>query len=357
MTERPARPANRSRMPFFIVVALLVLVGAVLYYNASSQLKTKRVNLALITWNEDPFWGPVIDGAKDAAEEFNVALTVVQSKPDVESQNKHIRDVLAKKIQGIAISPNDPKAQQEIFREVAAQCPIVTFDIDSPDLQRRVFVGIDNYSAGHFAADQVREALPEGGEVIIAVGSIDMLHGRDRRQGVVDGLLDRPYQPGANNDPLDATLRGSKYSVVSTVIDHGDPAQATSLLVEALKAHPQAKCVVGLFSYNAGAALAAIDQVGRKGQVKVVAFDETEATQAGILDGTIHSSILQDQYRIGAEAVRLLAHEVRTPEEKGPSGPRMVQVEIQIMDRENIQSLRESRSIRTPASPTSQPAQ
>src|SRR5438093_8549327 len=87
------------------------------------------------------------------------------------------------------------------------------------DIGHRRFVGIDNYAAGRFAADEIREALPDGGPILITVGSATMQHGRDRRQGLIDGLLERGFDRNRTPDPIDAPLKGPKYSVVATVTD------------------------------------------------------------------------------------------------------------------------------------------
>ena len=71
---------------------------------------------------------------------------------------------------------------------------------------------------------QVREALPEGGKVIIAIGSIEKENGHRRRQGVIDELLERTFEPNRPTDPVDAPLKGPKYTIVATLIDNLDAA-------------------------------------------------------------------------------------------------------------------------------------
>ena len=66
----------------------------------------------------------------------------------------------------------------------------------------RGFVGTNDYAAGQVAAEEVRSAIPDGGKVIISVGSVDMLNGRDRRQGLIDDLLDRPLRHDHQFDPI-----------------------------------------------------------------------------------------------------------------------------------------------------------
>src|SRR5262249_54834353 len=147
----------------------------------------KHLRLALLTWTEDPFWQPLIRGAQEYADRSNIELIIVRSKPTVEAQNAHLRELLDSGVDGIAISPNDATAQLDILNEAAGKVPLVTFDSDAPQSKRRRFIGIDNYAAGRFCADEIREALPDGGPILITVGSASMQHGRDRRQGLIDG--------------------------------------------------------------------------------------------------------------------------------------------------------------------------
>jgi ribose transport system substrate-binding protein len=314
------------------------------------------VKLALVTWNNDAFWDPVIRGAEDAAQEWDVSLTTVRSTPEVETQSKHVRDLLARGVDGIAISPNNPQAQAALLDEAAEKTVLITFDSDAPSSRRRLFVGTDDYAAGGWAADEVREALPDGGAVIISVGSVETVNGRDRRQGLIDALLDRPFDRTRAPDPVDAPLKGAKYSIAATVLDGADVAKGKQLVADALKAHPDAKCIVGLWSYSADVALGGIESSGRKsGEVKVIAFDESPETQAGIEAGTVQASILQDQYRIGYESIRSLASTVRGLEQGGPSGPRVINTAVHVLRRDNLDDYRAQNRIRRIAS-TTQPA-
>ncbi len=267
---------------------------------------------------------------------------MIQCKPTVEAENQNIQEVLGGGFDGMAISPNDVKAQAEILDEATGKIPVVTFDSDAPESKRRRFVGIDNYAAGRFCADELREALPEGGPVLISVGSATMQHGRDRRQGVIDGLLGRSFDRKRASDPLDATLKGAEYSIVATVTDGADPSKAVTAIAEALNSHPEVKGIVGLFSYSAPAALEAMKQVGRTGQVKVVGFDESEETQAGIAAGTIHSSILQDSYRCGYESIEVLADEVRGVARGPAEWSPILYVPIDVLNAKNLPELRQA---------------
>lgn len=364
MSDQPtAQPSSTfshspssNRLPFFLTIVAL-LVAAIFIYARSRTPTEKPLKLALVTWNNDAFWDPVIRGAEDAGREWNVTLTTVRSTPDIETQSKHVRDLLASGIDGIAISPNNPQQQAELLDEVATKTALVTFDSDAPESKRKLFVGTDDYAAGGWAGDQVREVLPDGASVIISVGSLDTNNGRARRQGLIDQLLDRPFDRERPADPADAPLKGAKYTIVATVLDGADVAKGKSLVADALKKHPDVNCIVGLWSYSAEVATGGIEQAGRKGQVKVIAFDESPQTQAGIENGSGQRSILQDQYRIGYEAVRCLAASVRGLEQGGPTGPRVLHMPCYILRQDNLEDMRAQNRIRKIAATAStQPA-
>lgn len=329
-----------------IVITLAVTAGSLLYIRWERGAFRKRVKVAIVTWTEDTFWEPTERGATDAAKDLDVDLTFIKSKPDVDSQNQHIRDVLASGVDGLAISPNDPKLQQAIINEAAGKTVVVTFDSDAPDTNRRGFVGSDDYAAGQIAADEIRSAIPGGGKVIICVGSIDMSNGRDRRQGIIDNLLDRPFKRGSHADPLDADLKGKNYEVAATVIDHHDIGNVAKLVTAAIAANPDVKCIVGLFSYDGPEIVKAIEPSGKKDQIKVVGFDESPEEQADVLSGAIFSSILQDQYHCGYETVRTLADISRGVAQNGPTGPWLVSLPVIVMRKDNLQSLRDTHMVR-----------
>ena len=322
--------------------------GSLIYIKWEKGGFRKPVKVAIVTWTEDTFWDPTERGAKDAANDLGVDLTFIKSKPDEASQTQHIRDVLATGVDGLAISPNNPQTQEAIINEAASKAVVITFDSDAPNTNRRGFVGTDDYAAGQIAGDEVRSAIPDGGKVIIAVGSVEMSNGRDRRQGLIDNLLDRPFKKGQNADPIDGDLKGKKYEVVATIADHHNIDTVTPLVTAAIKAHPDVKCIIGLFSYDGPEIVKAIDAAGKKDQIKVIGFDESVEEQADVLSGAIFSSILQDQYQCGYETVRDLADISRgVSKNTAFFGPWMTALPVLVMRKDNLQSLRDKHMVRS----------
>jgi ribose transport system substrate-binding protein len=167
-------------------------------------------------------------------------------------------------------------------------------------------VGIDNYAAGRLCGQLVKEALPEGGNIMIFVGRLEQLNARQRRQGLIDELLDRSFDP-ERRDPNSGPIQGDRYTVLDTRTDQFDYAKAKAQVEDAIARYPDLHGVVGLFAYNPPMCLKAVKEAGKAGQIKIIAFDEEDDTLQGIKDGHIYGTVVQNPYRYGHESVRILA--------------------------------------------------
>ena len=174
-----------------------------------------------------------------------------------------------------------------------------------------MYIGTNNYKAGRALGKLVKEALPEGGEVIIFVGRLEQLNARQRRQGVIDELLEKPEQElsSVKFDAVDAknlTAEGSKYTILDTRTDNFDKAKAKSNAEDAITKYENVKCMVGLFAYNPPACIDAIKEANKAGEIKVCGFDEQDALLQAIKDGNAHGTISQQPWEYGYESVKML---------------------------------------------------
>ena len=303
-TPTPAHPTRpRTGLWVVLAVAAIAVVALMLW---SAGVFTPQPRVALVTASQGPYWDLIIQGAKDAADRHGVRLEVKEAS-DEPSQTKALDSLVGQEYQGVAVSPNDSIRQARTLSEIGSRTNLVTFDADAPISRRLCFVGTDNYDAGRMAGQHVREALPDGGKVILAIGSMDKENGQRRRQGVIDELLGRSFEPNRPMDPAEGELKGDKFTIVATLVDNYNAERATQLAADAIKSNPDVGCIVGLFASNTPAVLKALDQQGKLGQIKVVGFDANDETVAGIERGHVYASIVQDAYNIGYYAVRILA--------------------------------------------------
>ncbi|MCC7293061.1 MAG: sugar-binding protein [Phycisphaerales bacterium] len=272
--------------------------------DGASQAKRPRV--AFVSNGIASFWTIASAGAKAAAKEFDVDVDIRLPAQGASDQQRIVEDLLARGIDGLAIAPADPDNQSALLEEAARRTRMITHDSDAPKSPRLCYVGMDNYAGGRMCGKLVKEALPQGGEVLIFIGRLEQDNAKARRQGVIDELLDRPVS-AKNYDPPGKLLKGEKYTILDTRTDQFDRARAKQNAEDAIAAYPNLACMVGLFAYNPPLMLDAVRQAGKLGTIKLVAFDEDDATLTGIIEGSIHGTVVQNPYRYGYDSVRILA--------------------------------------------------
>ena len=91
-------------------------------------------------------------------------------------------------------------------------------------------------------------------------------------------------------------------------------------MAAALTKYTDIDCIVGLYSYSGASALAALADTGKRGQIKVVAFDDNEATLEAIREGQIEATIVQDAYHFGYGSVKALVDHARNEQNLPISG-------------------------------------
>jgi len=246
---------------------------------------------------------------KAGEKEFNIQCDVLMPPKGIADQKRMIETLLAQGIDGIAVSPIDAKNQVDLINDAAKRTKVITHDSDAPDSQRLCFIGMDNYKAGRSAGKLVKEALPDGGKIIIFVGRLEQLNAQQRRQGVIDELLGRPEQSlgKLTVDPNNAPLTAGKFTILDTRTDNFDYARAKANAEDAMTKNADLACMVGLFAYNIPQCFQAVKEANKLGKIKLVSFDEADATLDGIAEGSVHGTVSQQPYLYGYHSVRILA--------------------------------------------------
>jgi ribose transport system substrate-binding protein len=152
----------------------------------------------------------------------------------------------------------------------------------------------------------VKQAIPDGGEIVIFIGSLDQDNSKLRRQGTIDEIFDRSHDP-TRYDPPGEVITDGKYTILETMVDEFDDQRKKAQPESALVKYAELDCMVGLFEYNPPNILEALRSADRLGVIKVVGFDENERTLRAIRDGHCIGTVVQDPYRYGFDSVRVLA--------------------------------------------------
>ncbi len=262
---------------------------------ATSQPSTKTLRLAFVTNNASDFWTIARAGCNKAQEEIPNITVDFQIPGDgtAASQKRIIDDLLARGIDGIAISPVDPANETPMLNDVAKQALLLTQDSDAPKSDRACYVGTDNVAAGRQAGGLIKEALPDGGKIMLFVGTLDAQNARDRYTGIKE------------------TLAGSKIEIIDVRTDDTDRVRAKANVSDTLVKYPDIAGLVGLWSYNGPAIVNAVRDAQKNGKVKIICFDEEDETLAGVRSGDIFATVVQQPYEFGRQAMTLMAKVLR----------------------------------------------
>ena len=245
-----------------------------------------KKELALVTNAAADFWTIAKRGVEKAQKEhpdYSMEV-VITGQATAAEQRRELDDLLARGIAGVSISAIDPKNSTEEFNKVAAKAVLFTTDSDAAQSNRVAYVGTDNVAAGKQAGAEIKKALPNGGKVMMFVGTMDADNARERVEGIK------------------AVLAGSNITIVDIRTDSVDFAKAKSNVQDTL-AKGGIDCLVGLYSYNTPEIYSAVKEAGKAGQVKVVGFDEDPQTLRGVADGTIQSTIVQQPFEFGYQSM------------------------------------------------------
>ena len=134
----------------------------------------------------------------------------------------------------------------------------------------------------------IKQALPEGGEVALLVGQLDVANAQERQQGVLEAL------------------DGSNLEVIGTFTDGGQPAEAKRVVTDVISKYPNLKGIVGLWGYNAPQAVNALEGTPER-EVKVVGSDESVETMRAIRLGKEVGSVAQQPFEFGYQSIKMLA--------------------------------------------------
>jgi ribose transport system substrate-binding protein len=282
--------------------------------------ETKTLKLAFVTNNSADFWTIARRGVEKADEELPEVEAEFRLTADgtAAEQQRIIDDLLTKGVDGIAISPVDPQNQTAMIDAAAKRTVVFTQDSDAPQTMRICYIGTDNLAAGRQAGQLIREAIPEGGDVMLFVGKLDARNAQERVQGIRE------------------TLAGSNIRIIDVRTDDVDDVRAKANAADTLVRYPDIKGLVGLWSYNGPAILNAVREAGRVGRVRIVAFDEADETLRGVSEGAIHATVVQQPYEFGYQTITRMAQAVRGDRSFIPDN-RQIIVPTLVVNRTNVE--------------------
>jgi len=295
---RPVK-ATRSLLSFACALLSVLLLSScqqsISNNNGSNSNNSNRAGtprkLAFVPNNTSDFWIIARKGTEKAEKEIPGISIEFRAPADgsAAEQQRIIDDLLAKGIHGIAISPVDPANQTAMLDRAAATATVVTQDSDAPTSKRECYIGTDNVAAGRQAGELLKEALPQGGKVMVFVGTLDAANAQQRYQGLKEAVT------------------GSNIQILGVRTDNTERVRAKANAADTLVNNPDLAGMVGLWSYNGPAILGAVREANKIDKVKIIAFDEEDETLGGIRDGAIYATVVQQPFEFGYQSMVMLS--------------------------------------------------
>lgn len=298
------------------LLAALPLCGA----TAAFAKDVKDVVIAVVPKVAVPFFDDCNKGAKTAADADGVQYQwVVPQNTQGSTQVKILEDLMSKKVDGIAISVNEPKSVEAVIKKaVASGIKVLTFDSDSAKSGRSMYIGTNNGSAGETMGESMAKALDGKGEVAIVTGQLGAANLNERIAGIKKSLAKYP-----------------DIKLVATEGTEDDLAKAVSVDEALLRGHPNLKGIFGV-SQVGGPSVAkvmATKEFGsKKGAVKVFAFDDLPDTVKGVKEGFIQGIMVQRPVTMGKLSVDHLLAQVNGTE----TAPADLDTGVTVVDASNL---------------------
>ncbi len=274
---------------------------------------TGNIGLSISTLN-NPFFVTLVEGAKKAAVELKVGLTVVDAGDDVAKQASDIEDLVSKNVGILIVNAVDSDALTGAVKAAKAKgVKVISVDRAINGVEVDCQIASDNVAGAELATQYIVDKLGEGVVTAELQGTMGSSAAIDRGKGF--------------HNVADAKLK-----VVASQTANFNRAEGMSVMENMLQANGD---IAAVFAANDEMALGAIEaSAGAGKKVMVVGFDATDDAIAAIKAGRMAASIAQQPALIGETAVRAAADIAN-----GKTVAKNIPVKVTLVNADNVEAL------------------
>jgi len=267
---------------------------------APPKFTGKTLNIA---WIPKALNNPVFEIGRDGAMKKAAELTkagpievkvdyVGSVASDAAEQARVVEDVIAKGVNAIGISCNDPTACIDPIKKAkAAGIEVMTWDSDSPKSDRFTYLGVDNYEGGKAAAEMLAKSMGTKGKVALLTGVPGAFNLEERIRGFKDGIKQYP-----------------DIQIVSTVACDDDINKGVQVVEETMQAHPDLNgwFFVGVWPLFAKRGSMPLWEKAAGSGMTTIAFDTLPMELDYVKDGLIQGLVGQKYWGWGYDTVQMI---------------------------------------------------
>lgn len=277
---------------------------AIYPFEAVTEVKADRKNVyAALKVVKGTYWEEMVRGLKESGEAANVNVYVggPAIETDWQGQKKMLDELAGKKVDAVIMAPCDSNNMLPVAMQLREKkLPVILVDTPLKDKDYDVVYSTDNIAAGAKAAEEMLSIMRKAGvkedakaTIAIAASSFNSKTLLDRAEGI--------KQYWSKKAPANWTLKPD------ALINYSDPKLAQNLAAEAVKKDANLK---GFISVNNGSTVNTCKFLAESKNDKLclVGFDYSKEIAELIADPKFNaSSVVQNQYNMGFEAVKTAA--------------------------------------------------
>jgi D-xylose transport system substrate-binding protein len=234
-----------------------------------------------------------------AAKELGAEVNVQSADANEEKQVKQVENLIAKKVDGIAIVPMNSQVFGEVIDEAhKAGIKVLSYDRLILNADEDAYISFDNERVGFLQAEAVLKAVPTGNYYMLGGSPTDN-----------NAKLLRAGQEKALKEAVDS---GKIKIVGSQWVKEWSPTEALSIMENALTAaNNKIDAVVASNDGTAGGAIQALAAQGLAGKVAISGQDADLAAIKRVVAGTQTVTVYKPLKLIASEAAKLTVKMVK----------------------------------------------
>ncbi|GAA0794968.1 substrate-binding domain-containing protein [Marinobacterium sediminicola] len=288
----------------FVMLKQLMLTGLLSCMLALPALATERMTTAentvqprLVYITSDtriPFWDIMARGIRRQAHELGYGIDIYSAHNDARRELELIADAIKQKAEGLIISPTNSSAAATLIKLAdRAGIPVVIADIGADSDGYISYISSDNYTGAYRIGQVLTHALEVRGWQQGRVGIIAIPQKRLNGQARTAGFMKALDEAGIHNAAMRQQVDFS----------HDETYRFSRELIESI---PDLRALWLQGSDRYQAALDAIADTGRRGEILLVTFDAEPEFLQLIPSGVLVGAAMQQPFLMGEQAVKNL---------------------------------------------------
>jgi len=280
-------------------------------------------HLAYLTPGLDlPFWRILAKGIDDVAKSNGGSSTAYDSHNSAQTQITNAQDAIARKVDGIIISPTDSSTAPAVLAAAGrAGIPVVIADIGTSSGEYVSFIISDNYQGAYGIGQALAKAMTAKGWQTGTVGLVTISLARNNGKARTSGFMKAMGEAG---------IKQAALSQMQTYTSD----ETFKFVQDMITAHPDMR---GLFietDQPTLGALRAVQAARKQNDILIAAFDGIPEFVKLIEDGSIVGSGMQQPYLMGQRSAQAMFDHLggKTPEKQ-------ILVPIEVVTGENIKQV------------------